>query len=53
MSTYRVYNEYYSGYNEQDLSSIDFVEVDNAVLNCVKDDNNLYSPNIKKAAQYC
>lgn len=48
MSTYRVYNEYYSGYNEQDLSSIDFVEVDNAVLNCVKDDNNLYSPNIKK-----
>lgn len=48
MSTYRVYNEYYSGYNEQDLSSIDFVEVDNAVLNCVKDDNDLYSPNIKK-----
>lgn len=48
MSTYRVYNEYYSVYNEQDLSSIDFVEVDNAVLNCVKDDNNLYSPNIKK-----
>ena len=28
MSTYKVYNEYYSGYNEQDLSSIDFVEVD-------------------------
>lgn len=48
MGTYRVYNEYYSGYNEQDLSSIDFVEVDNAVLNCVKDDNDLYSPNIKK-----
>lgn len=48
MGTYRVYNEYYSGWNEQDLSSIDFVEVDNAVLNCVKDDNNLYSPSIKK-----
>ena len=48
MGTYRVYNEYYSGYNEQDLSSIDFVEVDNAVLNCVKDDNDLYSQNIKK-----
>ena len=48
MGTYRVYNEYYSGYNEQDLSSIDFVEVDIALLNCVKDDNNLYSPNIKK-----
>jgi len=48
MGTYRVYNENYSGWNEQDLSSIDFVEVDNAVLNCVKDDNNLYSPSIKK-----
>lgn len=48
MSTYRVYNEYYSGWGTEDLSSIDFVEVDNTVLNCVKDDNNLYSPNIKK-----
>ena len=48
MSTYRVYNEYYSGWGTEDLSSIDFVEVDNAVLNCVKDDNNLYSPSIKK-----
>lgn len=48
MGTYRVYNENYSGYGVDDLSSIDFVEVDNAVLNCVKDDNDLYSPNIKK-----
>ena len=47
MGTYRVYNENYSGWND-DLNSIDFVEVDNAVLNCVKDDNDLYSPNIKK-----
>lgn len=48
MGTYRVYNENYSGYGVEDLSSIDFVEVDNAVLNCVKDDNDLYSPSIKK-----
>ena len=48
MGTYRVYNENYSGFGTEDLSSIDFVEVDNAVLNCVKDGNNLYSPNIKK-----
>lgn len=48
MGTYRVYNENYSGYGVDDLSSIDFVEVDNAVLNCVKDDNDLYSPNIRK-----
>ena len=48
MGTYRVYNENYSGLGTEDLSSIDFVEVDNAVLNCVKDDNDLYSPNIKK-----
>ena len=47
MGTYRVYNENYSGLND-DLNSIDFVEVDNAVLNCVKDDNDLYSSNIKK-----
>jgi hypothetical protein len=47
MGTYRVYNENYSDWND-DLNSIDFVEVDNAVLNCVKDDNDLYSPNIKK-----
>jgi hypothetical protein len=47
MGIYRVYNENYSGWND-DLNSIDFVEVDNAVLNCVKDDNNLYSPSIKK-----
>jgi len=48
MGTYRVYNENYSGSGVEDLSSIDFVEVDNAVLNCVKDDNDLYSPNIRK-----
>lgn len=48
MGTYRVYNENYSGFGVEDLSSIDFVEVDNAVLNCVKDDNDLYSPSIKK-----
>lgn len=48
MGTYRVYNENYSCWGTEDLSSIDFVEVDNAVLNCVKDDNNLYSPSIKK-----
>lgn len=48
MGTYRVYNENYSGYGVEDLSSVDFVEVDNAVLNCVKDDNDLYSPSIKK-----
>lgn len=48
MGTYRVYNENYSGWGTEDLSSIDFVEVDNAVLNCVKDDNDLYSPSIKK-----
>lgn len=48
MGTYKVYNEYYSSFNENDLESVDFVEVDNAVLNCVKDDNNLYSPSIKK-----
>jgi hypothetical protein len=48
MGTYRVYNENYSSWGTEDLSSIDFVEVDNAVLNCVKDDNNLYSPSIKK-----
>lgn len=48
MSTYSVYNEYYSSFNENDLESVDFVEVDNAVLNCVKDDNDLYSQNIKK-----
>ena len=48
MSTYRVYNENYSGWGTEDLDSIDFVEVDNAVLNCVKDDNDLYSSNIRK-----
>ena len=48
MGTYRVYNEYYSDCGTKDLSSIDFVEVDNAVLNCIKDYNNLYSPSIKK-----
>lgn len=53
MGTYRVYNENYSGYGDKDLSSVDFVEVDNAVLNCVKDDNDVYSPSIKKTAQYC
>lgn len=48
MGTYRVYNENYSGWGVEDLSSIDFVEVDNAVLNCVKDDKDLYSPSIRK-----
>ena len=48
MGTYRVYNENYSGWDVQDLSSIDFVEVDNAVLNCVRDDADLYSPSIRK-----
>lgn len=48
MGTYRVYNKNYSGYGVEDLSSVDFVEVDNTVLNCVKDDNDLYSPSIKK-----
>lgn len=48
MSTYRVYNEHYSGFNENDLESVDFVEVDNAVINCVKDDKDLYSPSIRK-----
>lgn len=48
MGTYRVYNENYSVYGVEDLSSVDFVEVDNAVLNCVKDGNDLYSPSIKK-----
>lgn len=41
MGTYRVYNENYSGYGVEDLSSIDFVEVDNAVLICVKTDNTI------------
>lgn len=48
MGTYRVYNENYSGCGVEDLSSIDFVEVDNAVLNCVRDDKDLYSPSIRK-----
>lgn len=49
MGTYRVYHENYSGWDDQDLSSIDFVEVDNTVLNCIKhDDKDLYSPSIKK-----
>ena len=48
MGTYRVYNENYSDCGIEDLSSVDFVEVDNAVLNCVKDDNDLYSPSIRK-----
>ena len=48
MGTYRVYNENYSGWGVEDLSSIDFVEVDNAVLNCIKDDKDLYSPSIRK-----
>ena len=47
MGTYRVYNENYSGWGVEDLSSIDFVEVDNAVLNCVRDDADLYSPSIR------
>lgn len=48
MSTYRVYDEHYSGFSENDLESVDFVEVDNAVLDCVKAGKNLYRPSIRK-----
>ena len=41
MGMYRVYNENY--YNFGDLSSVDFVEVDNTVMNC----NNIYDPAVK------
>lgn len=41
MGMYRVYNENY--YEFGDLSSVDFVEVDNTVMNC----NNIYDPAIK------
>lgn len=44
MGTYSVYNENYTGYGVQDLESVDFVEVTNAVINA----QNLYSPSIKK-----
>jgi hypothetical protein len=41
MGMYRVYNENY--YNFGDLSSVDFVEVDNTVMNC----NNIYDPSVR------
>ena len=41
MGMYRVYNENY--YNLGDLSSVDFVEVDNTVVNC----NDIYDPAVK------
>lgn len=41
MGMYRVYNENY--YNLGDLSSVDFVEVDNTVMNC----NDIYDPAVK------
>lgn len=41
MVMYRVYNENY--YNLGDLSSVDFVEVDNTVVNC----NDIYDPAVK------
>lgn len=41
MGTYRVYNENYCNFG--DLSSIDFVEVDNTVMNC----DNIYDPAVK------
>lgn len=41
MGMYRVYNENY--YNFGDLSSVDFVEVDNYVMNC----NNIYDPAVR------
>lgn len=42
MGMYRVYNENY--YNFGDLSSVDFVEVDNTVMNC----DNIYDPAVKR-----
>lgn len=41
MGMYRVYNENYCNFD--DLSSIDFVEVDNTVMNC----DNIYDPAVK------
>lgn len=41
MGMYRVYNENYCNFG--DLSSIDFVEVDNTVMNC----DNIYDPAVK------
>lgn len=41
MGMYRVYNENY--YNFGDLDSVDFVEVDNTVMNC----DNIYDPAVK------
>lgn len=42
MGMYRVYNENY--YNFGDLDSVDFVEVDNTVMNC----DNIYDPAVKR-----
>lgn len=41
MGMYRVYNENY--YNFGELNSVDFVEVDNTVVNC----NDIYDPAVK------
>ena len=41
MGMYRVFNENY--YNFGELNSVDFVEVDNTVVNC----NNIYDPAVK------
>ena len=41
MGMYRVYNENY--FNFGDLDSVDFVEVDNIVMNC----NNIYDPAVR------
>lgn len=41
MGMYRVYNENYCNFG--DLSSVDFVEVDNTVMNC----DNIYDPAVK------
>ena len=41
MGMYRVYNENYRNFG--DLSSVDFVEVDNTVVNC----NDIYDPAVK------
>lgn len=41
MGMYRVYNENYCNFG--DLSSVDFVEVDNTVMNCY----NIYDPAVK------
>jgi len=44
MATYRVYNENYNGFNEQDLESVDFVELDDNVIHCI----NIYDPAVRE-----